>query len=312
MASRRRVCAHCNTVFALPKEGGTRFRCPGCGKRVTPRYPVAAPVAPGPTIGPALEFTSRRRSYEFPIALAIIAAISAWYFLTVPTPAPVPSSGLGWTLGIVGFLLMLATETLYSLRKHVRRFTVGRMNVWLQAHIVTGLVGPYLVVLHAAGKYQGLAGILLVLMLVMVASGFVGRYIYTAVPRANDGSEAALRDLEAKLEAADRRLEALGVDVCLADEPPSGRWLAVLARPVLLWRTRRRLRAALDDSDVDAAEFESLCVRRARLQFQIDSLIAGRRLLALWHLFHVPLGVVVFSLAFIHVAAAIYYTVFLR
>ena len=37
-----------------------------------------------------------------------------------------------------------------------------------------------------------------------------------------------------------------------------------------------------------------------------------RRLLALWHVFHVPLGVALFTLAFIHIGAALYYATFSR
>jgi hypothetical protein len=45
---------------------------------------------------------------------------------------------------------------------------------------------------------------------------------------------------------------------------------------------------------------------------QLQSLDATRRLLALWHVFHVPLTGVVFALAFIHILAALYYATFLR
>jgi hypothetical protein len=37
-----------------------------------------------------------------------------------------------------------------------------------------------------------------------------------------------------------------------------------------------------------------------------------RRLLSLWHLFHIPLGLVLFTLAFIHVGGALYYAAFLK
>jgi cytochrome b561 len=39
----------------------------------------------------------------------------------------------------------------------------------------------------------------------------------------------------------------------------------------------------------------------------LQSLASLRRLSALWHAAHVPLGVVLFTLAVFHVAAALYY-----
>jgi hypothetical protein len=236
--------------------------------------------------------------------------------------APRPGGLIGHCLGIVGFLMMLSTETLYSLRKRLPRFTLGRTNTWLQVHIFTGLVGPYLVLLHSAGKLNGLAGVLTLLTVVMVASGVVGRYIYTAVPRTLDGAEVAVLELEEQITAADGQLRALGLapeeTAALAsatEVSPSG-WTAVLGRGLLRWRQRLRLRRALrglaGEGRAQAAQLEKLLAERYRLQLQINSLAMTRRLLALWHVIHVPLSVALFTLAFIHIGAALYYATFLK
>ena len=57
--------------------------------------------------------------------------------------------------------------------------------------MVTGLVGPYMVLLHTAMSFSGLAGLTMLLTLVVVASGVVGRYLYTRVPRSVQGPETA-------------------------------------------------------------------------------------------------------------------------
>jgi hypothetical protein len=114
----------------------------------------------------------------------------------------IPAAGqlFGHTLGIIGFILMILTEILYSLRKRTRSASWGRMASWLQFHIFTGLVGPYLVLLHTSWKFNGLAGVVTLFTVVIVLSGFIGRYIYTRIPRTMDGieiegtlSETALR-----------------------------------------------------------------------------------------------------------------------
>jgi len=113
---------------------------------------------------------------------------------------PAASELFGHTLGIIGFILMLLTEILYSLRKRSNRASWGRMSSWLQFHIFTGLVGPYMVLLHTSWKFNGLAGATTLLTFIIVVSGFIGRYIYTRIPRTLDGleiegtlSEGALR-----------------------------------------------------------------------------------------------------------------------
>jgi cytochrome b561 len=63
------------------------------------------------------------------------------------------------------------------------------MEDWLQFHIFTGLVGPYMVLLHTSWKFNGLAGATTLLTIIIVISGFIGRYIYTRIPRSLAGVE---------------------------------------------------------------------------------------------------------------------------
>jgi hypothetical protein len=51
----------------------------------------------------------------------------------------------------------------------------------------TGMVGPYMVLLHPAMSFHGLAGVVALLTLVVVVSGLVGRYLYASVPRVLEG-----------------------------------------------------------------------------------------------------------------------------
>jgi hypothetical protein len=256
-------------------------------------------------------------AYELILALLAIAGITAAYMGLAQDGVPQPSSFWGHSLGIVGFLMMLSTETLYSLRKRIPGFHLGRMSLWLQAHIFTGLVGAYLVILHSALKFNGLAGVLTLLTVVAVVSGIIGRYIYTAVPRTLDGLEVAFADLEERLARADRQLQKLGGErlrqaALLAATPVSRTgWFIVLARPFLRSRQQRRWRHLLqkldDTSRAQAEQLHTVLADRQRLQMQVDSWDATRRLLALWHMFHVPLSGALFALAFIHIVAALYY-----
>lgn len=262
-------------------------------------------------------------AYELIAALATIAAITVGYVLLVwQNGAPAPAGALGHTLGVVGFLMMLSTETLYSMRKHLKGFTYGPMRTWMQAHVFTGLVGSYLVFLHSAGKFHGLAGWLTLLTAIVVVSGIVGRYIYTAMPRTLDGSEMKVAQLEDRIAEFDRELREKGIDelgpavqAALAPLPAPG-FVLVLARPWLRWRRSRALSSAIAGlaakQRARARPIEPLLARRLRLQMEIDSLDGARRLLALWHAFHVPLSAGLFTLALIHIGGALYYATFLR
>jgi hypothetical protein len=223
---------------------------------------------------------------------------------------------------------MLMTETLYTMRKRSRSARWGRMSSWLDFHIFTGLVGPYMVLLHSSWKFNGLAGVTLLLTVIVVASGFIGRYIYTAVPRTADGVEIEAVELERQIATIDRELQrwtAAQQDTAtrnllenLAAVPQSaGASLpSVLGRTFSDWGYRLQWwleKNRLDDkAQARAIALEKLLRKRRQMLIQIQSLAMTRRLLALWHAVHIPIGMALFTAAIIHIIAAIYYATLLR
>jgi hypothetical protein len=224
-------------------------------------------------------------------------------------------SRYGRALGSVGFLLMLMTEMLYSTRKRAVHRPWGRLASWLRFHIITGIVGPYLVFLHSDWSFRGLAGTVLLLTFLVVVSGFIGRYIYTAVPRNADGLVVELEDLQREIleiEMMIRRVKSV--------RTPPGAWRAVSvgngaslvwlralddwsARLAAWWRGRGLPGAAHGEY----RERESLIRRRRKLARQLSTLATARRMLAVWRAIHVPLGLALFIAAFFHIFAAIYF-----
>lgn len=147
-----------------------------------------------------------RRYRELWSALLAIVAITAAYVLEYRSVGSLPAaSGLvGHGIGVLGFVFMLMTETLYSIRKMLSDARWGSTAGWLSLHMFMGLVGPYMVLLHTTMRFRGLAGVAMLLTAIVVVSGLVGRYVYTAVPRAITAAQANGRDGD----GAARRLEA--------------------------------------------------------------------------------------------------------
>ena len=181
------------------------------------------------------------RGRELWLAMLAAIVISGIYGAVVFFTREIPPAAdlFGHTLGIIGFILMLMTEILYSLRKRTRAARWGKMSVWLEFHIFTGLVGPFMTLLHTSWKFNGLAGVTTLFTVIIVISGFVGRYIFTRIPRTVDGLE---------------------------------------------------ITGGLSES----------------------ALRNARRLMALWHTVHIPIGMALFVAAFAHIGAALYYATFLK
>lgn len=131
---------------------------------------------------------------ELTWAASGVALVAVVYFLTYRFAGEFPpaSSALGHWTGIVGLVLMLCAQTLYSLRKQTKDARWGPMVKWLQSHVMMGFIGPFMVFFHSAGKFNGLAGVCTFATLVVVLSGIVGRYIYTSIPKEVEGVDPEL------------------------------------------------------------------------------------------------------------------------
>lgn len=266
---------------------------------------------------------------ELWLALLAILITTALYLFVVLIRGGIPAAGefFGHSLGIFGFALMLMTEFLYSRRKRSKRARWGKMSSWLQFHIFTGIVGPYLVFLHTSFKFNGLAGIVLLFTAIIVLSGFIGRYIYTAVPRTADGAEVEFGQLESQITDAENEIAAW-----VRTHPEAGRALQAEIRklagfqggPVaaiflrgpfelyaqFTWLQLRRRFSFAPRNQLD--QLARSLQRRRALSLQIAVIATARRMLGLWHTIHVPLGVVLFTTAIIHIIAAVYYATLLK
>lgn len=271
-----------------------------------------------------MQHRRRGRNRELILALIAVISITIGYLAVAVFSGRAPAAGgfFGHTIGVLGFTLMLMTETLYSLRKRSRSARWGRMASWLDFHIFTGIVGPYMVLLHTSWKFNGLAGALTLLTLVVVASGFIGRYIFTAVPRSADGVlvdatqlhieidqvQAGLDQWAASNPEAKRVIDAYRSSAAQSSGSPT---FLLLARPVLDlgWRFRwLALKRSMDPAtQARAGDLERLLRTREVLRRQVATLAVARRVLSLWHTVHIPIGMVLFTLAFIHMIAGLYY-----
>ncbi|MCF6278613.1 MAG: hypothetical protein L3J16_07695 [Anaerolineales bacterium] len=271
----------------------------------------------------------RRSNIELWLAFFAMLLIAVVYAAVIFFTKEIPAAGelFGHSLGILGFVLMLMTETLYSLRKRSRGSRWGKMSNWLKFHIFTGLVGPFMVLLHTSWKFNGLAGAVTLLTLIVVISGVIGRYIYTAIPRTADGTEIQMAELEQQIAAADAKIDEWTVTqpqlasalkhqlASLPDTTNSGP-MAVFGRFLIEWEFKRawkrEKRQLAAQARPQIAQIEKLVRRKQALTRQVNSLAMARRLLAVWHTVHIPIGMALFTAAFLHISGAIYFATLLR
>lgn len=233
-----------------------------------------------------------------------------------------PHVGVGLALGGAAVLLFLANLTYLARRASWFPLNLGSLRSWMTVHILTGTLALVAASVHAGLRLgDGVGGHALGAMAVLVASGAVGRYLYSFVPRAANGRELALEEIEGRLSKLSQEWDRLDSPLVreLRDELAAGTraaWSGGLVgrlRGALVGRARRRellrrTRARAVAADLDPAlvrELESLVRRVHRTSTAVAHLEDLRGLLATWRYVHRWVALLLALLVGLHVWTAV-------
>ncbi len=242
-------------------------------------------------------------------------------------------SGLGYALGIAGSIMMLLL-LLYPLKKKIRfMLNWGPTRYWFQAHMILGILGPAFILFHCNFHMGSMnSNVVLFSMLMVAGSGLVGRYIYTKIHYGLYGRQITLMDLQKEMEI---KRSSLGYIFRYAPNlkhqllqfesraltPPRGllhsvarlltigiwtRWMQFS----LQWGLRRALKVAARRAGWPARETRRHGrIARVRILAHLAMVLKitrfsfFERLFGLWHVFHLPLFILLIIAGVVHVLA---------
>lgn len=264
-----------------------------------------------------------------PAVAALVGA--AWLFSA--RGGYTSGSDLGYGLGVAGGVALLAVF-LYPLRKRLRFMRAwGASKGWFALHMACGIAGPFLILAHSRFHIGSLnAGVALWSMLLVAASGIVGRFIYVRIHHGLYGTRLSLAQLQAevgldadamrsKLAFAPRVAQGLADFEAAALAPRKGALLAAWRFLTLglraRWVRRRCTREFARAYRLHARAFGWDAARQRRHlaggRSLIEDYVAGvqrvaqfgryERLFSLWHVLHVPLVWMMLLSAIAHVVA---------
>jgi hypothetical protein len=243
-----------------------------------------------------------------------------------------PSGTIGINLGILGVGLFLLIY-LYYFRKRfgwLRNF--GTTTHWLDFHIVLGISAPVIIAFHSAFKFRGIAGMAFWIMVAVAASGVVGRYIYSQIPRRLNAAELTWQELQDEQIAltnqmASQKMFKSGELVAAFHIPDVEMvrhksalgalvWMLALdlARPFRVASLRRRalgfggvllsLGGILRSSNHELERVVRTVRRQAALSKRMVFLSRTQQVFQLWHVVHRPFSYAFVVLALMHIATA--------
>src|SRR6516165_1619436 len=140
------------------------------------------------------------------LALAMVLVIAGYgldYYTLSATERPFsakhdalrPSGSIGIKLGMFGVFLFFLIY-LYPLRKKWGWLgRQGNSRHWLDFHVVLGATAPIIIAFHSTFKFGNIAGMAFWSMLAVTLSGFVGRYLYSQIPRNLNATELTMREM---------------------------------------------------------------------------------------------------------------------
>lgn len=230
-----------------------------------------------------------------------------------------PGGTLGLRFGIAGATMMTLMLG-YSLRKRWSSLRhVGSLRLWLDYHILLGILGPLFIVLHSSFKVQGLVSLSFWSMVAVALSGALGRWLYQQIPRGHSGDELSLAEAEAQSDELSRQLvDTLGLPKEALDELEneiaSGiathRSLPSLlfATPFESFRLRRclhhfRRRHGRAEPGL-RRRFEELVTRKTRLRRRLLLWPQLHQVFHYWHVLHRPFAIIMYLFMLLHIGVA--------
>jgi hypothetical protein len=301
--------------------------------------PVSRPRPPSVIPGRQAKANSARnfaplRTGVFPKLFVLGVLLALWIgWINRDDNGLTPVSGAGYWLGIVGSVLMVLL-LVYPLRKRMRSLrAIGSVALWFNTHMILGVLGPVLVMWHANFRLGSInCSVALITMLVVAVSGVIGRYLHSKVNVTFYGRKAEAHEvvadadelrgfLGAEAEVADGMVAQLNAYAQLATAP-RGALTGLFLLPVINSRgavvRMRQLRYARQVIAIEGRRRgRSQRVQRRQLagvtEFVTRHIGAARkaaafavyeRLFRLWHIFHLPLFILLVIVATIHVYAS--------
>jgi len=209
----------------------------------------------------------------------------------------------GGILAIAGSALMLV-PLVYSIIKRIRplkNLVTSRvqMRTLLSWHIYAGVVGPILVLLHTGHKFQSHLGIALTAMtIIVVLSGFTGRYLLSKIAQTIGEKKKTLTQLELAYRQTATELSAQPQQVAIL-QPFSGffgrLFGGILLRP-------NKTSPISSSASIRALELSDSI---ADLEYAIRTHEAFKSAFSVWLKLHIALSFALYALLALHVWAAL-------
>ena len=266
----------------------------------------------------------RFRFLKWALVLVVLALVA--YLWHHPLVAPNGGTWLGYTLGVLSFVIVL-----WLMYFGIRKRTYGpghvKLEAWLSAHVYLGLSLIVLATLHTGFKFGwNVHTLAYVLMLVVIASGAFGLYAYLRYPRLMTMNRrgATLDSMLAQIAEVDRECRQVGMP--LGDEINSalldasqhtsvgGGLMRQLSgrdpnctTEAALHRVEALANASQGERASELRQLVMLLTRKVSLLQRARRDVQLTALMKIWVFVHVPLSFALLAALIVHIISVFFY-----
>jgi len=261
----------------------------------------------------------------FWLAVALVFVAIILYLWHEPLGEPNGGSWLGYTLGIISAALVIWL-TWFGVRKRQYALSATKLKVWLSAHIYFGLALVIIATLHSGFQIGwNIHSAAYILVLLTVASGVFGVFIYARYPKLMTKNRAGLSldEMMGKISELDQDILKEGQQ--LSEEINSALLKAVRKtsiggniyeklspKNVICPTTEARNLietkfADMSLQDQHISKVITLLAKKTKLLRRARRDIQIKVILQIWLFFHIPLAIALLGTLFSHILAVFFY-----
>ena len=261
----------------------------------------------------------------FWLAVALVFVAIILYLWHEPLGKPNGGTWLGYTLGIISAALVIWL-TWFGVRKRQYALSATKLKVWLSAHIYFGLALVIIATLHSGFQIGwNIHSAAYILVLLTVASGVFGVFVYARYPKLMTKNRAGLSldEMMGKISELDQDILKEGQQ--LPEEINSALLKAVRKtsiggnifeklspKNVICPTTEARNLietkfADMSLQDQHISKVIALLAKKTKLLRRARRDIQIKVILQIWLFFHIPLAIALLGTLFSHILAVFFY-----
>ena len=234
----------------------------------------------------------------------------------------IPDRGIGYMLGIIGGVMVLLMLVFSVKKRYPRTPWLGSTKLWFRAHMIMGVLAPSVILYHANFSFGSLnSTVALICMLLVAASGLVGRYFYTKVHKGLYGKRKTLVELRDDMADAKNKLNFSPKLLKRLDEYEqrvmasntglgssiSSHFMINTEFNTFIKGLKKRVATELCDGKSDVKRLNRVIDQYKRKLQRVSGFQMYERLFSLWHVVHIPFFLMLILSGVVHVFAVHYY-----